>query len=347
MTVELQPDIILIAETHLKQNVGAKVHGYTFFGRARTEGAGGGVGIFVNEQKKGVIAPHNTTREIEMSWVSIRRQKNRPVYIGIYYGKQETRVSKAEIENEMDLLREEIMEKQREGEVIIAMDGNGKVGILGEKISRNGDLLLRVFAETNLKLLNTSPKCNGRITRQNTKNKDECSAIDFVLCSNNLTENIQSMTIDEEQIHKISGIKDSDHNTIIVQLELNKIQPRTTSQPPVWRLNAPAEKWEDFRNALSMVHFDIQRNIETSLTDVFHNWQRCIEKIALNTIGKTTRKTNDKIYESSDLKILRHDRREAKKTYEGEKDLTQKQLKKEKYLEKQLDFGKRCQRHKR
>ena len=334
VSVELKPDIILLAETHLKHNKGVRINGYTFFGRPRTEGAGGGVGVLVSNNRKGIVAPHTTTREIEMSWVSLRRNKDKPIYIGIYYGKQESRVSKSEIEHEMDLLMEEIREKQREGDIIIAMDGNGKVGILNEKISRNGEMLLRVFGETNLHFLNKSTICSGQITRQNTKNRNECSAIDFVLCSSQLIGCIQKMVIDEEGIHKISGLKDTDHNTITVHFELNKTEEKKR-QTPVYRINAPEEKWEEFRNALSTVHFDMHKNIGANITDVYYNWLKCIENIAQNTIGKTTKKSNTHKYESMDLKVLRQDRREAKKDFESEKELSQRKLKKEYYIEKQ------------
>ena len=40
---------------------------------------------------------------------------------------------KDEIEKEMDILSEEIEEKRKEGEVLVCMDGNGKIGILNEK----------------------------------------------------------------------------------------------------------------------------------------------------------------------------------------------------------------------
>ena len=79
----------------------------------------------VKNEKKHMIAPHTTTRELEITWVSIQRGKRRPIYMGVYYGKQESRVSKADIEYEIDLLIEEIQEKQREGDVMMAMDGNG------------------------------------------------------------------------------------------------------------------------------------------------------------------------------------------------------------------------------
>ena len=50
---------------------------------------------------------------------------------GSYYGKQECRVNKDEIEQEMTLLQEEITE-MKEGEIFLSMDGNGKLGILNE-----------------------------------------------------------------------------------------------------------------------------------------------------------------------------------------------------------------------
>ena len=58
--------------------------------------------------------------------------------IGTYYGKQESRTSKEEIDREMMQLQEEIKEMLNEGEIILAMDANSKIGILGEETSRNG-----------------------------------------------------------------------------------------------------------------------------------------------------------------------------------------------------------------
>ena len=115
-----------------------------------------------------------------MIWVNIRRKNEPPLIIGTYYGKQESRTTKNEIEQEIQLLNEEITEMKREGEIVIAMDGNAKIGILNEAISRNGKLLNQLFDYHDLKVMNHSSKCIGRITRQNTKNKNEVSAIDFL-----------------------------------------------------------------------------------------------------------------------------------------------------------------------
>ena len=57
---------------------------------------------------------------------------------------------KEEIKNEMDILSEEIEEMKKEGDVMIFMDGNSKLGILGEEKSQNGKMLESVLLEQNL-----------------------------------------------------------------------------------------------------------------------------------------------------------------------------------------------------
>ena len=79
--------------------------------------------------------------------------------LGTYYGKQECRTSKEEIEKEMTILQEEIIEMSHEGEIIIAMDGNAKIGILDEEVSRNGKLLLKAMEDTDLEIMNCDPIC--------------------------------------------------------------------------------------------------------------------------------------------------------------------------------------------
>ena len=249
----------------------------------------------------------------------------------MYYGKQESGVSKTEIEQEMDLLNEEINEKQKEGEVLLAMDGNGKVGILGERISRNGEQLLKVFADTDMNLLNKSSKCKGKITRQNTQRKEEYSAIDLILCNNSVTKCIKEIIIDEEGMYKISGSKDTDHNTITIKMDLSHIKNSKTITP-TWRINAPAEKWAEFRGILDTINFDMEKNMESSLTEVYHDWQKCIESAAFCTIGKTSKNKKGHTSESAILKYLRKERRDTKKTYELEQDQSLKPERKLEYI---------------
>ena len=138
---DVKPEIVLFAETHLRNNIGVKFGGYRFFGQARNDSKGGGVGILINENIKHRIAPHTSDKNIEILWISVNRGRSKPLFIGVYYGRQECRVNKEEIEQEMEHLKEEILEIRSEGEIILMMDGNGKVGLLGKKTSRNGKLL--------------------------------------------------------------------------------------------------------------------------------------------------------------------------------------------------------------
>ena len=173
------PHLYLLTETQLRM----KIDGYNFYSCKREGKNGGGVGIFVKNDILNKTAPHISDRNIELMWISLITKSNRPIMIGVYYGQQETRTSKSEIELEMSMLQEEICEMNNEGDMLIAMDGNAKIGLLGEQISRNGHLLLHVFEETGLHILNNSDICEGKVTQTNTKNANEKSVIDFVVAS--------------------------------------------------------------------------------------------------------------------------------------------------------------------
>ncbi len=170
-----------LTETLLPTNSGIQITGYTFFGKSRQNRKGGGIGILIRDEIKNLICLHTSERDIEIMWISVRRKNHHPIFIGCYYRKQETRCNKEEITVEMRMLSEEIEEMKQDGNIIIFMDGNGKMGLLGEEKSRNGLMLENVFDTHNLALMNKKEICVGKVTRQNTKNKDEKSAIDFVV----------------------------------------------------------------------------------------------------------------------------------------------------------------------
>ena len=57
---EVKPTIALLTETHLPDNKGLKLEGYTFFGKKREGKTGGGVGILVRNDIRSSAAawPH-------------------------------------------------------------------------------------------------------------------------------------------------------------------------------------------------------------------------------------------------------------------------------------------------
>ena len=163
-----------------------------------------------------------------MIWVSYKIKKCSPLFIGCYYGKQESRCTKDEIAIEMENLSEEIQENLNEGEVLVFMDGNGKIGLLGEEKSRNGKMLEEVVTSHNLSFLNKNKKCIGKVTRQNTMNANEVSAIDFVVATQNVETKLISMLIDEKGIYKVKGKKETDHNTIVSLFKVPQAQRQKT-----------------------------------------------------------------------------------------------------------------------
>ena len=199
---EKNPQIFLITETQLRSNTGTNIDGYTFYGRPRGNQPGGGVGILVRNDIRNNVAPHINDRNLEIMWVSIRRKNFPPLFIGTYYGKQESRTSKEEIEKEMTSLTQEIEETKSNGVILLAMDANAKIGLLGENESRNGKLMKKVFEETELLIMNEDNKCEGKITRKNTSNENEISAIDFVLTTKDGKESIQKIKNRRRQISK-------------------------------------------------------------------------------------------------------------------------------------------------
>ena len=326
---ENQPHLFLLTETQLRNNSGGKIDGYEFYSRIRKEGSGGGVGIYVRNDLKSNATTIISTRNIEIIWVSIHRKGLSPILIGTYYGKQETRTNKSEIEKEMQLLNEEIEEMKKEGEILLAMDGNAKIGLLGEPISRNGKLLLQLVENTNLKLVNNTSKCKGRITRVNTKNPDEYSAIDFLLATENAEKWITEMLIDEDGLYKLKGKNETDHNTICIDINISNIEKTKLMKHVGWNINAPQEKWEDFKNEL-----DKRRDKATQIiTDKsqplqkrYNMWLREIENAARETIGKTTFKEGKFGKTSEEIKKLRQMKKDLKKEIKIETDKEKRDL---------------------
>ena len=290
---EIKPDIALFTETHLTENKGVNVKGYTFFGEHRKKQKGGGVGILVLDERKISVAPHYSTRELEIVWVSISRNGSDPLFIGVYYGKQETTCNKQAIKLEMDTLSEEIQEMISNGEVILCMDANAKFGLMGEEISRNGKLMKSVFDECQVEIINSSDKCEGQITRQNRKKPDEKSAIDIVVATYSASQWITKMFIDEDGDYRMKNISESDHNTILVDLQVAGVVKNVQQKRTVWNIRASAEKWAQFRLKLGESIDDakiIMNETAMSISERYRKWEKMLYKIAISTIGKTTQK---------------------------------------------------------
>ena len=116
--------------------------------------------------------------------------------------------------------------------VLIVGDLNAKLGktVMNRDIhdmSANGKLLYDIINKYNLCVVNALRLCKGVFTRVNNKNSAEKSVLDYVIVSSNLSDNIQSMTIDEGKLftpwrNLQRGKRFTDHNAIIFELQCER-----------------------------------------------------------------------------------------------------------------------------
>ena len=197
----------------------------------------------------------------------------------------------------MQLLSEEIEEKSKDGEILLAMDANAKIGLLNETISRNGKLFLDIFKQYNLTVMNNTSKCAGRITRQNTAISEEVSAIDFIIANNIVEKWISEIIIDEDGLLKVKGKKETDHNTILVKMKIESIEKIKPVKNIGWNLKAPEEKWRQFEQNLRNRYkkaTDIIMNEDMNIEERYNKWFHELDSAARESIGKTTFNVNSR-----------------------------------------------------
>ena len=80
-----------------------------------------------------------------------------------------------------------LTKEHKRDQVIVMGDMNGHIGILGENINGNGELLLSFAEENDLEILNVT-MAEGRVTWR----KNMCkSAIDYILVNENARKRVQ------------------------------------------------------------------------------------------------------------------------------------------------------------
>ena len=86
---------------------------------------------------------------------------------------------------------------QPHDKIVLLGDFNGHLGFIGpQDLNCNGRLILELMERFNLVLLNGDDKCKGTITRSQ---REENSAIDFILVNERMYEDFIEMNIDEDK----------------------------------------------------------------------------------------------------------------------------------------------------
>ncbi|RUM30945.1 MAG: hypothetical protein DSY42_03570 [Aquifex sp.] len=111
------------------------------------------------------------------------------------------------------------MAENQQEQVTVMGDMNAHIGVLGEEVNRNGNLLLEFAEENGLEILNVT-LAEGRVTWADRMNE---SAIDFILVNERARRYVRDMWVDEcGQIDVMS-----DHNMLAMTYECGREETKT------------------------------------------------------------------------------------------------------------------------
>ena len=133
---EIEADIIAITETKLNTDRNKNIPGYKWIGRPRLNKEGGVVGVFVKQEITQSMMIHKIGDDnLEIIWITICLQKKKKLYIGVHYGKQETRTAKEEVINEVIDIASQIKKIQEKSDnILLVGDFNAKLMVEAEMV---------------------------------------------------------------------------------------------------------------------------------------------------------------------------------------------------------------------
>ena len=281
----LKPHVFGIVETHKNVDTNVLIEDYIWIGRPRKKKQGGGIGFLILKDIEKYVSIHKVEEgENEKMWIQYKQKKNKDLYLGLYYGKQESRTPKETIEDELNQIGRDIMNiKQNDGEVLLMGDFNIK---LIDERSRDSDALRQLVDDLNMVIINETEKCEGQWTRVNTKRQSERSVIDYIITTQDMYNEVLEMKVDEDECYKLSGKNPSDHNTIILNTMLAQQQSIKEKREVKWRITNKTE-WTKYRQKLKE---NMNRIWRTTQHEEIQYSQMVKNKkdSAFCTIGKTT-----------------------------------------------------------
>ena len=149
------------------------------------------------------------------------------------------------------------------------------------------------------------------------------------------------MDIDEDGDFRICSKNESDHNTILVEIEIPGITKNKEHKKTGWNIRASEEKFGKFREKLARSKqqaYKIMADTSKSMTERYKLWEQLLYKAAITTIGKTTYKNKKHTKTSHHMERLRKERRQLKKEFELEKIPDIKRTKMQDYIKKQHEI---------
>ena len=279
------PGVFFVQETKLRRKNKIKHPNYVTFEYIRENNAGGGLLTAVHRSLNPVSVSNDTEEEVLVIEAFIANKRTRFINA---YGPQED--DKDEIKDAFySKIDQEIKSSKLAGAMVcLEMDANAKLGsriIKGDpkEQSRNGRHLEHIVVENDLVVVNAKDICKGAITRyRKTINSEEKSILDYFIVCKRFYSMVKSMVVDEDRafaLTKYSGrtgiknVKESDHNTLIMELNIN------------WKnvYDEPADRIEiyNFKNKKEFERFEKLSDENTALKSLFNDENEDLEKSSL------------------------------------------------------------------
>jgi hypothetical protein len=282
------PSCITIQESKLRNSGQIKLKNYQVFEKIR-KGLGGGLFTAIDLNLDPVlIESSNGESEILVVQCKVGNQKIRVIN---GYGPQEDEPLRVRLQFWQAMEQEIVSAKSENCMILIEMDANAKLGneIITQdphKMSDNGRLLWDLITRESLVLLNSSPLCEGAITRNRlAKDKLEKSIIDFVITCDRLAPFLNNMMINDKRKYPLTKfastkgrnkIIKSDHNTLFAKFSIDY-------RNVIWK--RPRKEVFNLKNPVCQAKFTEVTNNSQKLRECFLNTLSFPEKC--NTFFKT------------------------------------------------------------
>ena len=137
-------------------------------------------------------------------------------------------------------------------------------------------------------IVNKTLKCKGKWTRINTKNIEEKSILDYVMTNQSVYDDIIEMKIDEEKLYRLTKykgkeIKETDHNTIIVEINDTR---QTQKKDKKVRWNTKNKKGWKIYKEITENNADLDETWRgDDIEKEWENWSKIVNKILKESLG--------------------------------------------------------------
>ncbi len=199
---------------------------------------------------------------------------------------------------------------KQDGDVILCGDFNAKLELnipeknIHQSTSRNGEMLKELLEDTDSEAINTRKNvCEW--TRENRKNPNEKSVIDYIITTKKNATTTNEVRVDTRGTHRLKGKEETDHNTIL--LEANFYTSPQQEKVTIWKKGTD-EDWRNFNHGTT-------RDLNNKQPETYEELESILMKNLKKHIGQVTFKPNAK-RESKEVKQLREKKKQAENNYD-------------------------------